>query len=107
MQRMFIKKCFLFTGGSIHRVKLFITGSQGLSKAAGAEVTETTGKILLCCGFKRVGKMMGQVYQCWWRISREISVFPRIEYQIFYVLYPSYILTLLRGIRDDIFFYIY
>jgi hypothetical protein len=29
----------------------------------------------LCCGFRRTGKAMGQVYQCWWRICREINVF--------------------------------
>jgi hypothetical protein len=38
-------------------------------------VAETTVKKLLCCGFRRTGKAMGQVYQCWWRICREIKVF--------------------------------
>jgi hypothetical protein len=38
-------------------------------------VAETTVKRLLCCGFRRTGKTMGQVYQCWWRICREINVF--------------------------------
>jgi hypothetical protein len=32
-------------------------------------------KRLLCCGFRRTDKAMGQVYQCWWRICREINVF--------------------------------
>jgi hypothetical protein len=32
-------------------------------------------KTLLCCGFRRTGKAMGQVYQCWWRICREIDDF--------------------------------
>jgi hypothetical protein len=39
---------------------------------------------------------MGQVYQCWWRICREINVFlSRFEYHMLYVLHPfvSYILT--------------
>jgi hypothetical protein len=31
-------------------------------------------KRLLCCGFRRTGNAMGQVYQCWWRICREINV---------------------------------
>jgi hypothetical protein len=33
--------------------------------------------------------------QCWWRIFREIKVFSRFEYYIFYVLYPfvTYLLT--------------
>jgi hypothetical protein len=39
------------------------------------EVTETTVNRLLCCGFRRTGKAMGQVYQCWWRICREIHFF--------------------------------
>jgi hypothetical protein len=46
-------------------------------------VAETTVKILLCCGFRRTGKAMGQVYQCWWRTRREINVFPRFEYHTF------------------------
>jgi hypothetical protein len=54
--------------------------SQGRSKVAddarlGAEVVETTDKRLPCCGFRRTGKAMGQVYQCWWRICREVIVF--------------------------------
>jgi hypothetical protein len=34
----------------------------------GAEVAETTVKRLPCCGFRRTGEAMGQVYQWWWRI---------------------------------------
>jgi hypothetical protein len=30
----------------------------------GVEVAETTVKKLLCCGFRRTGKAMGQAYQC-------------------------------------------
>jgi hypothetical protein len=50
--------------------------SQWLSKVAddarpSAEVAETTVKRFLSCGFRRTGKaMVGQVYQCWWRICR-------------------------------------
>jgi hypothetical protein len=76
--------------------------SQGRSKVAddarlGAEVAEATVKRLQCCSFRRTGKAMGQVYQCWWRICREIQVFSRFEYHI-YILYPSvtYLLTILR-----------
>jgi hypothetical protein len=63
-----------------------------------AEVVETTVKRLLCSGVRTTGKAMRQVYQCWWRICREINVFPRFEYHMFYVLYPfvTYILTFLR-----------
>jgi hypothetical protein len=31
------------------------------------EVAETTVKRLLCCRFRRTGKAIGQVYQCWLR----------------------------------------
>jgi hypothetical protein len=93
MQRMFIKKCFLFMVGSVCRVKLFTTEWQTFQWWRrgwnwDAEVTETTNKRLLCCGFRRTGKAMGQVYQCWWRICREIIGFPGFEYHMFYGLYP-------------------
>jgi hypothetical protein len=39
------------------------------------EVAETTAKRLICCGFRRTGKAMRQVYQCWWRVCREINLF--------------------------------
>jgi hypothetical protein len=77
--------------------------SQGPSKIAddgrsGAEVAATTVKRLPCCEFRRTGKAMGQAYQCWWRICRDINVFSRFEYHTFYALYPfvSYLLTLPR-----------
>jgi hypothetical protein len=62
-------------------------------------VTETTVKKLLCCGFRRTDKAMGQVYRCWWRICREINVFSRFESHMFYVLYPfvTYLLTFPRN----------
>jgi hypothetical protein len=52
--------------------------SQGRSKVAddarlGADVAETTVKRFIGCGFRRTGKEVGQVYQCWWRIRREIN----------------------------------
>jgi hypothetical protein len=38
---------------------------------------------------------MGQDYQCWWRICREINVSSGFEYDTFYFLYPfvPYLLT--------------
>jgi hypothetical protein len=66
----------------------------------GVELSETTVKRLLCCGFRCTGKMIGQVhisvYQCWWRICWEMNVFSRFEYHMFYVLYPfvTYLLIL-------------
>jgi hypothetical protein len=69
MQRIFINKCFLFTVGSVCRVKRSTTAWQtfrwwrrGWNR--GAEVAETTAKRLLCCGFRRTSKATGQVYQC-------------------------------------------
>jgi hypothetical protein len=58
--------------------------SQGLSKVAddvqpGAEMAEATIKRLLCCGFRRTGKAMGQVYQCCWGIYRERRIFFQVR----------------------------
>jgi hypothetical protein len=52
--------------------------SQGRLKVAdddrpGAEVAETTDKRLLCCGFWRTAKAMGQVYKC------SLSTITRVE----------------------------
>jgi hypothetical protein len=92
VRRIFIKKCVLFTVGSVCRLTRFATGWQTFrwwrSWNGGAEVTETTVKRYLCCGFRRTGKAMGQEYQCWLRICREISIFFRFKYRIFCVLYP-------------------
>jgi hypothetical protein len=59
----------------------------------GTEVAETTVKRLLCCGFQRTGKAMGQVYKCRW-IYREMSVFfpgSNITCFTFYIhLWPVY-----------------
>jgi hypothetical protein len=109
-----MKKCFLFTAGSVYLVKPFTNGRQTFrwwrrGWNGGAEVTETTVKILLCCGFRRTDKAMGQVYQCWWRVCREINMFSSFEYHIFYVLCPfviylhtlprAYLLKPLGGVR--------
>jgi hypothetical protein len=54
---------------------------------------------------------MRQVYQCWWRIFREIDVSSMSEYQIFYILYPfvNSLLTppLILGILSDLLIYNY
>jgi hypothetical protein len=66
-------------------------------------VAVTTVERLLCCVFRRTGKTMEQMYQCWWRICREINVFSRLEYHMFYVLYPfvAYLLTLPRTFTKE------
>jgi hypothetical protein len=84
MQRIFIKNVFPVYGEkclsckAVHSwVNIF---SEERSKVAdgarsGAKVVETAVKRLLFCGFRRMRKAMGQVYQCWWRICREIFFF--------------------------------
>jgi hypothetical protein len=67
------------------------------NRNGGAEVAETIFQRLICCGFRRNGKAMGQVYQCWWRICREINVFSRFEYLYFTFynhLWPIYWISL-------------
>jgi hypothetical protein len=49
----------------------------------GAKLGGTTHKRLLCCRFRRTGKAMGQMYQCWWMICREIIFFFTYEYRMF------------------------
>jgi hypothetical protein len=68
MQRISINKCFLFTVGSVFRVKRFTTGWQTFlwwrrGWNGGAEVAETTVRRLLCWGFRHSRKAMGQLYQ--------------------------------------------
>jgi hypothetical protein len=80
MQRIFIQKRFLFTVGRVCRVKLFTSGSRNSLKNEEVETEmrkwlRQQSKILVCCGFRRTGKAMGQAYQCCWRIRREINVF--------------------------------
>jgi hypothetical protein len=79
-QRIFTNKYFLFTLGSVCRVKRFHFGDK-ISLMTwrilnwGVEVAERRVKRLQCCGFQRTDKAMGQVYRRWWRICREINTF--------------------------------
>jgi hypothetical protein len=112
MLRIFIKKYFLFTVGSVYGVKRFTAGSRNsLKDVRKSQIlpdqvallrlrqkqlcSGTTVKRLLCCGFRRTSKAMGQVYQCWWRIFREMDVFSRFKYHLFLFLYAfvTYLLT--------------
>jgi hypothetical protein len=106
VQRMLIMKCFLFTVGSVCRIMLFTTWRQMFRWwrrcwNGDTKVAETTFKILLCCGFRRTGKAMGQVYQCWCRIHWEINCFRLFEHHMLYVLCPfvTHLLTLPRSTR--------
>jgi hypothetical protein len=106
MQRKVIKKCFLFTVGSVCRVKRFNwveKFSQGRLEVADdarpvAEVAETTVKRLLCCGFRHTGRdgTSGSTHVD--DMSRNIFS-PRFEYHMFYVLYPfvAHLLNLPRN----------
>jgi hypothetical protein len=55
-------------------------------------------KNFYAAGFRHTGKSMGQVYEYWWRICREINNFSRFECHMFYVLCPfvTYLLSLPR-----------
>jgi hypothetical protein len=87
--------------------------SQGRSKVAddarlSAEVAETTVKRLLCCGFRRTGKAIGQVYQCRWRICPKINVFSlgsNIACFTFCIhLWPIYCLSLILQLSQTVSF---
>jgi hypothetical protein len=73
----------------------------------GAEMAETTVKRFLCCGFRRNGKAMGQVYQCWWRISPEIffsqfcSIAHTAYYRKFFLLHYIQVLYKYRLCKAD------
>jgi hypothetical protein len=79
MRIIFTKKYFQLTVGNIFHVKWSTNGWKIFRRWSGwnrdAEVTETTVKWLLCCGFRRTGKEVGQMYSCWWGICQEINVF--------------------------------
>jgi hypothetical protein len=80
MQRIFTKKCFLFTIESVCRVNRFTTGWQMFrwwrrGWNGFAEVSETTVKRPLSCGFRHIDKTIGQICHCWWRICEHIKVF--------------------------------
>jgi transposase len=68
--------------------------SEGGSKVAydarsGAEVAGIKFKILLCCGVRRTGKAMGQVYQCWSRNKDFLFPVSNITCFTFYIhLWP-------------------
>jgi hypothetical protein len=80
MRRILIKKCILFKVGSVCRVMQFTTASRNSLQDEEVETEvekwlRQQSKGLLCRGFRRAGKAMGQVYQCWWRTCREINVY--------------------------------
>jgi hypothetical protein len=97
-------KCF--PRKAVHNwVKKFFQGRSEIADDVrpGAKVAETTVRRLLCCGSRRIGKAMGQMYHRWWRIYRKINIFFGFKYHVLYVLYPfvTYLLTLPRMMRAN------
>jgi hypothetical protein len=92
IQRIFLKKCFLFTVGSVCHVKRFTTGPRNSLEDVGKSqmMSDRMQKWLrqqlkgfYAVGFDALVNAMGQVYQCWRRICREIKgFFSRFEYHV-------------------------
>jgi hypothetical protein len=91
LQRIFKKNCFLFMVGRVFRIMQFTTGWQTfcwwqrLKQRCGSGWDNT--QRFLCCGFWHSDKVMGQVYQCWWRIFREIHFFSGSNVTCFIFIY--------------------
>jgi hypothetical protein len=76
LQRIFIKKCFLYTVGSICRLKQFTTGlKNSLKDVRNSQMMPNQVQKWLRQQFRLTGEAMGQVYECWWRICRELNVY--------------------------------
>jgi hypothetical protein len=81
MRRVFINKCFLFTAGTVCCLKWFITGSRNALK----DIRKS--QMIPCQMLKWLWQqpkdfytagldaLAEQVYQCRWRICREMNVF--------------------------------
>jgi hypothetical protein len=89
LQIIFLKKCFPFYVRSVCRIKRFTAGSRNSLKDVRKSqmMPDQVGKWLrqqsnnfCACTFRRTGKAMGQVYQCRWRICREINALNMFEY---------------------------
>jgi hypothetical protein len=82
----------MFTVGNIYHVKRFITWLRNSLKDVWKSPVrcgsgrDNRQKTFLCSAFGRTGKAIGQVYQCWWRICREINVTPRLRPQGSHIL---------------------
>jgi hypothetical protein len=97
--KIFIKKYFLFTVESACRLKKYITSWKNFrwwrrNWNESDKVVETTVRRLLCWGFRRTGRAMGQCINVVGGYV-ENFFFRRFEYHMFYFLYPFviYLLT--------------
>jgi hypothetical protein len=86
MQRIFVKKCFLFTVGSVYRVRRLTTGSRNSlkdvrkSRMMPEQVRKwlrLQSKDLYGTGFDSLVKRWDECI-CWWRICREIQAFLQV-----------------------------
>jgi hypothetical protein len=99
-----MKKYFLFTVGSVCRVKRFTTCGKYFSndeeiKTEVLKWLRQQSEDFYAAGFDALVKRWDKcTYQCWWRVCRAINVFSRFEYHMFYVLYPfvTYLQTVPR-----------
>jgi hypothetical protein len=96
MQRIFIKKCFLFAVGGVYSVKMFITGSRTSLKDIRKlrmmldqvqKWLRQLSKDFYAVGSDTLVKRWDKLCQCWLRICQEINVISRFEYYKFYILY--------------------
>jgi hypothetical protein len=112
IQRIFIKKCFLFTMGSVYRVKRFTTGREITFRwwrrgwNGGAEVVETTAKRLLCCWFRRTGIRHGTSVSVLMEVMSRNKCFfsvSNITCFTFYIhLWPIYWLSIVIKRQDQL-----
>jgi hypothetical protein len=70
VQRIFIKTCFLFMVGSVCRVSGSQLGRETWQIFRWSRSRWDSSQKLLYCEFRRTGKVIGHVSQCWWRICR-------------------------------------
>jgi hypothetical protein len=103
LQRIFINKDFLFTVEVLVAESGSQLGPDILSRTFGSRRCCPTkcgsgwdnSEKTLCCGFRNTCKAMGQAYQLWWRICREIYVLSMFENHMFYFRFISILTHLL------------
>jgi hypothetical protein len=100
VQRVFITSFHVYDGKCLSRkaVHNWATDVSLMTKRLKPEARKWLRQRSEDCGCPRTGKAMGKVYQCWWRICREVNVFCRFKYRMFCDLYQfmTYLLTLPR-----------
>jgi hypothetical protein len=101
---IFTKTCFVFTVGSVCRVKLFTTGSRNSLKDVRnpqmlphrvRKWLRQQSKDFYVARFDAPLKRWDMCTNVGGGGGREINIFPRFEYHMYYILYPfaTYLLT--------------